>query len=105
MIIAIVAMRAVTDYKNAEGFNGVRNVTLHYTNWCPYCTLMKPVYAEVKAKLQGASFRFSEIDEEIVKTPGINSYPTIIMMDENGNRRQYHGSADVAMLTQWLLRK
>lgn len=85
-----------------DHINNIRRVYFHYTNWCGYCKQMKPVYAEVKAVLKDTGVEFYEIDEDIAKTPGVNSYPTILMIDEHGFRHQYPGQIDFESLRSWV---
>lgn len=82
--------------------NKTRHVYLHYTNWCGFCKKMKPVWERVKEALSTSGIEFHEVDEDIAKTPGINGYPTIEMLDENGYRRLYSGQIDFAQLRNWV---
>ena len=81
--------------------NNVRRIYFHYTNWCGFCKKMKPVWEGVKVALKDTGMEFYEIDEDIAKTPGVNSYPTILMIDEHGYRQQYPGSIDFEKLRAW----
>lgn len=83
--------------------NNRRLVTLHYTNWCTHCTNMKPVWAAVKIATEGSGIQFKEVDEDIAKTPGIDGYPTIIMIDELGYKYQYLGGPDFEKLRNWIV--
>jgi thiol-disulfide isomerase/thioredoxin len=87
----------------SSNMNNTRRVTLHYTNWCGYCKKMKPVWDQVKKASAGSGIIFSEVDEDIAKTPGVNGYPTIIMLDERGQRSKYIGQADFATLRNWIV--
>jgi thiol-disulfide isomerase/thioredoxin len=49
----------------------------HYTAWCGYCKKMRPIWDEVKATYGGRAF-FIEVDEDVVHTPTVSSYPTVI---------------------------
>lgn len=84
-----------------DQINNTRRIYLHYTNWCGYCKKMKPIWAQVKETLADTALEFHEIDEDIAKTPGVNGYPTIIMIDENGFRHQYPGGIDFEKLRSW----
>lgn len=83
--------------------NNTRVVTLYYTNWCHYCKLMKPVWAQVKLNLAPNGIVFAENDEEKNRTEGITGYPTILMVDEYGKKYKYEGGANAALLTSWIL--
>jgi len=84
-----------------ERINNIRRVYLHYTNWCGYCKQMKPIWGSVKTALEDTGIEFYEIDEDVAKTPGVNGYPTILMIDENGFRHQYPGHIDFEKLRAW----
>ncbi len=79
-----------------------RTITLHYTEWCPACKNIKPIWDAAKASLSDR-MKFIELDEDIVKTEGIMGYPTIRLVDERGVRRQYNGPADLVTLRNWML--
>ena len=66
-----------------------RRVTLHHTKWCGYCKRLKPTWNRLKKDLAGTGIEFIESDEDVAKTPGVKSYPTIRMLDENGNVHQF----------------
>jgi thiol-disulfide isomerase/thioredoxin len=80
-----------------------RVVTLHYTNWCHYCKLMKPVWSQVEAATAGSGIIFKTVDEDVTKTQGINGYPTIRMVTETGELTEYTGTADFATLRNWVV--
>lgn len=94
-----------TNRKSRENFvekiNNTRKVYLHYTEWCGYCKKMKPVWEQVKTVLSETGIEFYEIDEDVAKTPGVNGYPTILMIDENGFRSQYPGASEFEQLRAW----
>jgi thiol-disulfide isomerase/thioredoxin len=83
--------------------NTTRRVSLHYTNWCGACSRMKPVWADVKAALGESGIEFTEIDEDVAKTPGVNAYPTIVMLDENGYHHEYKGGPVFETLREWIV--
>lgn len=86
-----------------DKLNNTRRVYLHSTNWCPHCKTMKPVWEQVKIAVAESNIEFYEIDEDVAKTPGINGFPTIRMLDEYGQRRQYPGGADFEQLRRWVV--
>lgn len=83
--------------------NQTRRVRLHYTEWCHYCKLMKPVWARVKEATRGSNIIFEEIDEDKTRTPGITGFPTIIMVNTNGQTMQYPYGADFETLRAWIM--
>ena len=86
-----------------EKFSSRRVVTLHYANWCPHCTAMKPVFALVSSNTPDVTFITN--DEEKNKTDWVDSYPTIAMIDEYGRREIYNGPADYAKLRGWVVER
>lgn len=80
-------------------------VGFHYTNWCTYCTQMKPVWQEVKASLNNPNFSsvvMIENNEEENPTKGVSMYPTIIRY-EGGKARRYKGRYDIDELRTFVL--
>jgi hypothetical protein len=88
----------------SESFiNNRRFVTYHWMPGCPYCVKMWPTWKALRRELGGRGFVFRENNEEKERTPGIENYPTIRMVDELGNRRDYQGLDDFATLKEWML--
>lgn len=82
-------------------------VGLHYTNWCPACKRMKPVWDEIKRNLMNSPNDFSgvtmiENDEEKKPTNGVVEYPTILKY-RNGKALKYLGPPDYDNLRSWIL--
>lgn len=104
VVIAIIGVFLYYQYPQEDLIiNRGRYVTLHYTNWCGYCKLMKPVWNKVKLSLDDRDINFIEIDEDVAKNPFINGYPTIIMVDRDGRSHTYDGLADFQQLRAWVL--
>ncbi len=89
----------------AEPFivNSGRMVTYHYTNWCVRCQKMRTIWDQVKMAIAGPGIEFREVDEDLAKTPGINEYPTIIMITETGRAVKYKGEPDFVALRNWIV--
>jgi thiol-disulfide isomerase/thioredoxin len=83
--------------------NNTRRVTLHFTEWCGYCKQMKPIWDRVKQATIDSGIIFSEVDEDKVKTPGVDGYPTVLMLDEYGRRHKYEGPANFETLRSWVV--
>lgn len=80
-------------------------VGLHYTDWCHYCKLMKPIWFRVKRNLESGPYsavKMVEVNEDETPTRGINGYPTIIKY-RGGKARKYDGLADYNQLREWIL--
>lgn len=83
--------------------NKGRFVTLHYTNWCPACKQSRPHYEMVKRLLSPKGIRFTELDEDIAKTPGILYYPTLRLIDEHGRNHTYKGTMQSDAIINWIV--
>lgn len=106
ILVIICLVLCYSQMSSAESMfvaDGKRTVTLHYTTWCPHCTTMKPIWAQVKAATVGSGIVYKESDEDKTPTAGITSYPSIVMIDEHGNRRDYAGSANFEELRNWVV--
>jgi len=99
-IIAVGAGYFWWSRSKAEGAAGKPVITLHYTDWCPACKRMKPVWEQVKSEVVGAAV-IRENDEDRKRTPGVKAYPTIYR-DYNGRRTQYTGGPDIAALRRFV---
>jgi thiol-disulfide isomerase/thioredoxin len=98
VIIGAVGYKIATRERLA---NNRRRVYLHYTNWCGACKSMKPVWDQVKSSAGGVTF--IEVDEDKAKNEWVRGYPTIIMVNERGQRIQYDGGANYGTLLRWVL--
>lgn len=110
-IIFVVSVLGVRYYMhksadNSETYTNIHTpyeITLYYTNWCNYCKLMKPVWAEVRRAVHGSGIIFKEIDADVAPSPDVSQYPTIMKVDGNGKKYEYTGSADFEQLRNWVL--
>ena len=86
------------------GRNAQKTVKFHFTNWCPHCINMKPIWAQVKAQTLSTrqDVKFIENNEEEHKTPGIASYPTILLVGSDGKQHKYTGGPDVVALQSFI---
>ena len=103
IIVAIIVFGYVQISGSEKMLNNTRRIYLHSVEWCPHCKTMKPVWDSVIAATAGSGIIFTDVDEDKAKTPGINGYPTIIMLDENGYRHKYTGGPDFNKLRNWVV--
>ena len=80
---------------------------LHYTSWCPHCVRMMVPWNQVKYELMEKRHEMYnkliiiEHDEDLCKSSGITSVPTIIKYD--GKKIcKYRGGADMEKLKRWI---
>jgi thiol-disulfide isomerase/thioredoxin len=59
----------------------MKKVVLYYANWCGHCMDFKPVWDELKTKLDEKNIRHDEHEHEtssdLMKARGIKGFPTI----------------------------
>ncbi|QYB17481.1 hypothetical protein PV-S19_0117 [Pacmanvirus S19] len=104
IVVLITLIVLYKMYKKTETLvNATRQVTLYYADFCPACTAMKPVWEKVKQTTAGSGVIFREVDVQKTPTPGINSIPTIIMIDTNGKSYEYFSGPDHRKLHKWVL--
>jgi Thioredoxin len=83
-----------------QRINDTRRVYLHSVSWCGYCKAFKPMWEQLKS--QNPDVAFEEIDGDVTKDPLVTSYPTIIMLDERGQRHVYTAQRTISQLTEWI---
>lgn len=83
--------------------NNTRTITLHTVSWCPHCKIMKPVWDNVRSATANSGIIYREVDEDVAKTPGVKSYPTIRMVDVNGLTYEYAGGPNFTTLRNWVV--
>lgn len=99
----------IKSYFNAApiGAKGMENskkvVVLYKTNWCGFCTKMKPIFDKVANDCKGKGIEFVTIDCDEIPHPEIRSYPTIILTDEMGKSHRYNRAADYQQLLSFVL--
>lgn len=87
-----------------EGFrvNKSRSVTLYQVGWCGVCKGFRPEWEKIKSNLASTGIAFSEINGDKARDPSIKSYPTIVMIDEWGNRHQLVGARPAEAVQRWI---
>lgn len=103
IVFAIVVISLLIFWrKGRENFQNAKPfVTLYYTNWCGHCKTMKPIWASVKNSLQ-SKIQFIEVDCDVIKSPKITGYPTIILSNKSGDYT-YTGGPTYSNLYTWVL--
>lgn len=78
-------------------------VQLHYTNWCPHCKEIVPVWKKLKEDKKLAEHAvFFEQDQDECNSPGIKTVPTIIAF-KDGVIYKYMGRRNVPSITDWIM--
>jgi thiol-disulfide isomerase/thioredoxin len=106
LVFVILASSVYIEGLNAGPVNKKRVVRLHYTDWCPHCKTMTPVWEAVKKTTNERipnSFVFEEVNEDVAKTPGVKSYPTIRMITEYGKVVEYSSTPNYENLLRWVI--
>lgn len=78
-----------------------RHMTLHYVPWSPLCAEAMSLWTLMKENVR--TVKYSEVNEDVAKTPYVYSYPTIFLVDEQGKRHQYKGMLTYKDLSDWAL--
>ena len=95
---------------NNENDENVADLYLFYTTWCPHCKTTKPIWQELKGKLENkkvndVKINFIEIDcekeKEIADKFKIEGYPTIKMVYK-GQLIEYDAKPNIETLEQFL---
>lgn len=108
MVVIVFLMLAVLlfiYYKPTESLriNAGRTVTFHYTDWCPGCKAMKPIWEQVKRAGVNSGITFQEVNEDKARTPGITTIPAIYMVTEKGHITKYVGPPVFEHLHDWVM--
>jgi len=75
---------------------------LHYTSWCGYCKVMKPVWEQVKSALAGNNVLLIENDEDTNPQTWVKGYPTIVRL-YHGKIQEYKGPANFEQLKAFIM--
>lgn len=86
-----------------DDINDHRRIYYHYTSWCKYCRLWRPIIDDVKVATRGSNIEFIEVDEDIAKTPYVQFFPSIYMLNESGERHQYKGPPEFKRFRDWVV--
>jgi thiol-disulfide isomerase/thioredoxin len=99
MLIVIMAYRKL--FVKPEDMKPVREYVLHYTDWCPACKIMHPIWDKVTAEFPYQTFRKHNETEN--PDPAILGYPMIIRHYEDGTKELYPGGNSEDRLRAFLV--
>tara|TARA_Y100000768_G_scaffold388976_1_gene389564 strand:+ start:4905 stop:5477 length:573 start_codon:yes stop_codon:yes gene_type:complete len=83
-------------------------IAMIHAVWCPHCIDLKPKWEEIvknnpKFNKNVYDIEQKELQDEITSKIGnIGGFPTILSIDEQGNRNEYRGSRDKDAITDWI---
>lgn len=78
-------------------------VILYKTEWCHFCSNMKPIFEKVSKDASNTGIVFKVIDCDETPVAFVKSYPTIIYTDTAGKSYKYSGRADYQQLLKFVL--
>lgn len=92
---------------NLKPSSGECIVVLFYAPWCGHCKTFKPIFDDAmtqldgktatKGEVKGKKLRFSKVDcdleenKPLAKKYGINGYPTVKILNDDGTTVEYDG--------------
>tara|TARA_B110000908_G_scaffold167220_1_gene219777 strand:- start:5744 stop:6190 length:447 start_codon:yes stop_codon:yes gene_type:complete len=81
-----------------------------YTDWCGYCTRLKPAWDTLAKELASdPDIVIAELDadneKDLAKELGAQGFPTLVLVDKNGLKEKYNGERDVASMKSFVKSK
>jgi protein-disulfide isomerase-like protein with CxxC motif len=75
---------------NTENFEGNRKVVYYYMNGCGHCNSFSPIWDEFTqtSPIPTSKIESANIEEATMTRYGITGFPTILLLDGNGNKLQ-----------------
>lgn len=116
LCIIIIALLFIYFYLsnelNCEKFTGSKmHVYYFYSDYCPHCTTMKPIWNELQKIVKNPNIMFHSIDmndknnNHLISKHNVSSMPTIIKTDDYGNSEKFNQKRDVKNIHSWLFRE
>lgn len=91
------------DFKNGKATCG-KGAVVFYAPWCGHCKTMSADWKKF-AHQAPQGFKVAALDCEaypaVAQEFGVNAYPTIFMIDSQGNLVRYKGERDLRSLVTW----
>ena len=102
VLVCLVVMYVRQNRENfsEEGEGKKCTVNFFYVDWCPHCTKAKPEVEELEKELEENDGKLNGVEVELNKinpeeseenkekatTCNVNAYPTVVAVDDNGNK-------------------
>ena len=94
-LIGIIAHMILTPYVKKEGFKGRKELLLLHMEGCPHCVKLMPewdTFKEINNTPITTKAVEKDEDRSLVKRYGVEGFPTILLLDSNGNKlKTYNG--------------
>lgn len=82
-------------------------VAMVHATWCPHCTQLLPTWQQIMEEHPNANvydIEQKEFDGAVgSKIGNVSGFPTILSIDEAGNRNEYRGSRNKEAITNWIM--
>jgi len=90
LIIFYYFNKYVLTNMNTENFEGNRKVVYYYMNGCGHCNSFSPIWDEFTqtSPIPTSKIESANIEEATMTRYGITGFPTILLLDGNGNKLQ-----------------
>tara|TARA_X000000368_G_scaffold224144_1_gene176927 strand:- start:353 stop:775 length:423 start_codon:yes stop_codon:yes gene_type:complete len=112
-IILVVVLRKLLHliiYSNyltryLENFGNPKSITYFYMNGCGHCEKFTPTWDsftnQYKGPLTLKKMERKEAGENTLKKYNVQGFPTVIMIDENGNGKPFNGDRTISALEKF----
>lgn len=108
-LLIIIVMFLIVKTASCSEFFGSKmadnaSVVMYYADYCPACRVAKPIFEQVKTKLE-REHKVKFIMHDIAKHPVdfIDKIPTIFLTSRDHKKLKYLGLISVEDLTKWIL--
>ena len=89
-----------------EGFEGKKQLVFFHMNGCGHCKKMMPEWEKLESTYSGeVSLKKVEASsgDDLLKKNKISGFPTILLLDESGNKlKEYNGDRTAKSLEKFL---
>jgi thiol-disulfide isomerase/thioredoxin len=103
LLVVLVSLVVMYVRQNRENFGeeGKKcTINFFYVDWCPHCTKAKPEVEDLEKELEENDGKLNGVEVEVNKINpeeseenkekatenNVNAYPTVVAVDENGNK-------------------